>query len=530
MTQGNRVAKAAGIIMISMMISRILGYLRDVVIYAQFGQNRVTDAYNAAFSIPDFLYMILVGGALSAAFIPVFSSYLAEDKEQEAWQVASILFNSIMLLLIVGVTLGLIYTPFLIKILVPGFDKETTELTVMLTRIMFAQTFFMVLSGISIGILNSYQYFLAPAIGSVLYNLSIILVGWVLSLKYGIVGFSIGVVVGAMLNFAVQVPFILKKGFKYHFSFNLRNPGVQKIIILILPVFIGLSVNQINLFVNQFLASSLEGGLVAALRTGQRLMQMPIAVFAIAIGVAVFPTLTNYAAKGDMINFKRATSIGLRAVFFITLPSAAGLMALKLPLVRFLFEQGKFSSEATVATAAAVFFYSLGIFAYSGIQILNRTFYAIQDTKTPVTVGICTIIINIALNFGLIGPMGHGGLALAYSMAGGFNLFLLMLVLKYKITGYGGWRIVHSFGKSLIASIVMGISVYFGVNYFEFFVDISTKTMQGLQVMIGVLLGTCIYSIIAYIFKMDELELVLDILLKKIPSRIMKKHRKTSRK
>jgi len=523
MKQGNKVAKAAGIIMISMMLSRVLGYLRDVVIYAQFGQNRVTDAYNAAFSIPDFLYMILVGGALSAAFIPVFSSYLANDKEQEAWQVASILFNSIMLLLVVGVTLGLIYTPFLIKILVPGFDKETTDLTVMLTRIMFAQTFFMVLSGISVGILNSYQHFLAPAVGSILYNLSIILVGWLLSLKYGIAGFSVGVVVGAMLNFAVQLPFILKRGFKYHLSFNLKHPGVQKIIILILPVFIGLSVNQINLFVNQFLASTLEGGLVAALRTGQRLMQMPIAVFAIAIAVAVFPTLTNYAAKGDMINFKKATSLGLRSVFFITLPSAAGLMALKVPLVRFLFEQGKFTQEATMATATAVFFYSLGIFAYSGIQILNRTFYAIQDTRTPVSIGICTILINIGLNLALIGTMGHGGLALAYSIAGAFNLVLLMVVLKYKISGYGGCSIACSFLKSMFAAVVMGITVYMIASYFETLVDISAKTMQGLQVLIGALIGTLVYGIITYLFKMDELKMVLEILLKKLPARIMRK-------
>jgi putative peptidoglycan lipid II flippase len=172
MTEGTRVAKAAGIIMASMIASRILGYLRDVVIYAQFGQNELTDAYNAAFSIPDFLYMILVGGALSSAFIPVFSGYLAKDNEQEAWQVASILFNSIIVLLTAGLTLGLIYTPFLIRLLVPGFDLATVELTVMLTRIMFAQTVFMVLSGISVAILNSYKHFLAPAIGSVLYNLA----------------------------------------------------------------------------------------------------------------------------------------------------------------------------------------------------------------------------------------------------------------------------------------------------------------------------------------------------------------------
>ncbi|MEW6623584.1 MAG: murein biosynthesis integral membrane protein MurJ [Bacillota bacterium] len=518
MAEGTRVARAAGIIMVSMIISRVLGYLRDVVIYYEFGQGRLTDAYNAAFSIPDFLYMILVGGALSSAFIPVFSSYLANHKEEEAWQVASILFNSIMLLLVVGVTLGLIYTPTLIRILVPGFDPQTTELTILLTRVMFAQTFFMVLSGISVGILNSYKHFLAPAIGSVLYNLSIIAVGWLLSLKLGIMGFSIGVVVGAMANFFVQLPIILRKGFHYHFSFNLNHPGIKKILVLILPVFIGLSVAQINLFVNQNLASNLDAGIVAALRTGQRLMQLPIAVFGISVAIAVFPTLTTYAARGEMVNFKNSTSLGLRSVFFVTLPAAAGLMALKVPLVRFLFEQGQFTPESTIATSIAVFFYSLGIFAYSGIQVLNRTFYAIQDTRTPVAVGIVTIAINILLNFLLIKPMGHGGLALAYSIAGGFNLVFLMLILKMKIGSYGGWRISTSFLKSLTASGIMGVITYAGVLYFESFVNISLKLMQGLQVITGVALGVLVYVLLAYLFKMEELTLVLDMLERRFPS------------
>jgi putative peptidoglycan lipid II flippase len=517
MTDGTKVAKAAGIIMISMVISRVLGYLRDVVIYAQFGQNRITDAYNAAFSIPDFLYMILAGGALSSAFIPVFSSCLARGEEREAWQITSILLNLIMLLLNVGILLGLIFTPVLIKMLVPGFEETTVDLTVKLTRIMFAQVFFMVLSGIFVGILHSYKQFLAPAVGSVLYNLCIILVGWLLSLRYGIAGFSIGVVIGAIANFAIQLPAVLKRGFHYYFVFNLKHPGIKRIFILIVPVLIGLSVNQINLFVNQYLASTLEPGLVAALRTGQRLMQMPVAVFAIAVAVAIFPNLTMYAAKGEMKRFKYSTSTGIRLVFFLTLPSAAGLIALKIPLVRLLFEQGMFTFQATSATSEALLYYSLGIFAYSGIQILNRTFYAIQDTRTPVIVGIATIILNVFLNFLLITPMGHGGLALAYSIAGIFNLLLLMIVLKVKINGYGGYKIVNSFVKSFIASGIMGVIVYLSVNSFEAYLKVATKMMQAIQVITGVFLGIAIYSVLAYLFKMEELKIVTEIAKKKIP-------------
>ncbi len=320
-----KVWEAAGFIMFTMVVSRILGYLRDVFIYASFGQNRLTDAYNAAFSIPDFLYMLLVGGALSSAFIPVLSSYIANHQEEEGWKVSSIIYSCVMVLLVIGVAIGIIFTPQLIQLLVPGFDAASMKLTITLTRIMFAQVFFMCLSGISMGILNSYKKFAAPAIGSMIYNLGII-IGGLLLMKpieaiwpgYGIAGFSIGVVLGAALNFFVQVPALKKVGLKFHFSLNFRHPGVRKILVLIFPVFIGLAVSQINLFVTQNIASMFSAGIVAALHTAQRLMQLPIAIFAIAIAVAFFPTMTSYASRGEMKEFKRSTIMGLRTVLFVT--------------------------------------------------------------------------------------------------------------------------------------------------------------------------------------------------------------------
>ncbi len=521
MSEGKNVAKAAGFIMITMMISRILGYIRDVVIYAQFGQNRITDAYNAAFSVPDFLYMLLVGGALSSAFIPVFSSYVATDKENEAWEVASIMFNLIMILMLIGIAVGTIFTPKLIMLLVPGFSNDSLDLTVYLTRIMFIQVFFMGLSGISMGILNSYKHFTAPAIGSVLYNLGIIVVGLILSPFIGIAGFSIGVVVGSALNLSVQLPVLLKKGLKYKFSFNLKHPGVKKIFILMFPVLIGLSVTHFNLFVNQNLASTLQPGIVAALRTGQRLMQLPIGVFAIAIAVAIFPTLTENIAKGETGKFKKNMSLGVRSVIFVTLPAAAGLIALRVPLIRLLFEQGMFTHENTLATAHALYFYSIGLFAYSAIQVLNRSFYALQNTITPVLTGILTIAINIFLNFALIKTLGHGGLALAYSIAGIFNMLVLLIVLRIKVGGIDGRKMLTSFLQSLFGSVVMGSILYYIVNYIEIWINISSKLGQFVQVILGVVLGILFYSAIVSFFKMEEAQMVLGILKRKF--RIKKK-------
>ena len=514
---GTKVAKAAGILMIAMVVSRLLGYVRDMVIYAYFGQNNLTDAYNAAFSIPDFLYYLLVGGALSSAFIPVFASYIATNKEEEGWRVASTIFNLVIILMLVGITLGIIFAPALIHLLVPGFSPENIALTVKMTRIMFLQTFFMALNGISMGILNSYQHFLAPAIGSVVYNIGIIVVGLFFShyLNLGIIGFAIGVVAGAVLNFAVQLPALLKIGLRYQFVLDLRHPGVRKIGALILPVLIGLSVTHFNLFVNQNLGSNLPSGMISALRVAQRIMQLPIGVFAVAIAVAVFPTLTGQAAREEKEQFKKTMSLGVRTIFFITIPAAIGLIALRASIVRLLFEQGRFTPADTSATAYALLFYCLGLFAYSALQLLNRVFYAWQDTLTPVTVGIFTIILNIVLNFVLVKPMGHGGLALAYSLAGIINMLALFYIFRKKAGSLDGRRILHSFVLTLGISLVMGLAVYQTAQWMAIITDIGTKIGQLLQVGVSIAVGVLVFGFLAFLLKMEEVKMAQKILLRR---------------
>ncbi|MCR4441332.1 MAG: murein biosynthesis integral membrane protein MurJ [Peptococcaceae bacterium] len=515
MSNGAKVAKAAGILMVAMVLSRIIGYVRDMVIYARFGQNNLTDAYNAAFSIPDFLYYLLVGGALSSAFIPVFSSYIATKRESDGWQVASTIFNIIIFLMLGGIVLGVAFTPALIRMLVPGFTPENMALTVKMTRIMFIQTFFMALNGISMGVLNSYHHFLAPAVGAVLYNLGIIVVGLLLSPYLGITGFAVGVVAGAALNFAVQLPALCKTGLRYRPVIDLKHPGVQKIAALILPVLIGLSVTHFNLFVNQNLGSTLPAGMISALRAAQRIMQLPIGVFAIAIAVAVFPTLTGQAARREKEEFKKTMSLGVRTIIFITLPSAVGLIALRVPIIRLLFQQGRFTPEDTAATAYAMLFYCVGLFAYSSIQLLNRVFYALQDTRTPVAVGIFTIVINIVLNFSLIKPLGHGGLAFAYSLAGIVNMIGLLLILRKRIGSIDGRRMFFSFLQTLGISVLMGLAAYGTSLYAARLVDTAAKTGQLVQVGAGVATGTAVFVFLALLFKMEESELAKSLLLRK---------------
>jgi len=514
-----KVFRAAGFLMVTMVISRILGYARDVVLYNIFGQNRITDAYNAAFSIPDFLYSILVGGALSSAFIPVFSSYIAREEKDEAWQVASIVLNWVMLLLSFGIIICFVFTPQLIDLLVPGFDAEAKKLVITLTRIMLFQTVFMSLSGITQGILHSYQHFTAPAVGSMIYNLFIVGLGALLAGPiearfpgYGVASFSIGVVTGSLASFAVQLRALRKIGIHYSWSFNFRHPGVQRLISLMIPILIGLSVSQINGFVTQGLGSSLSDGMIAALRTGQRFMQLPIGIFAIAIGIAIFPTLTSTAALNQIDEFKKSMSLGVRSVMYITMPSAVGLAVLSEPIIRVMFEfGGEFTAEATTAAAQALVFYCFGLVGYSVTHVLSRSFYALQDTRTPVIIGIVSIVANVLFSLLLVGPLQHRGLALAYSLAGIIQCGLLLLFLWRKLQHIDLRNMIISFFKTAIACVAMGAIAYGSAMVLGNALDLSSKLNQVIQLGTAMVLAVIVFFVITGAMKMEEAGLVWDI-------------------
>jgi putative peptidoglycan lipid II flippase len=516
-TQNKIIAQAVGIIALTALISRLLGFARDWFIYTRFGQSYYTDAYNVAFSVPDFIYMLLIGGALSSAFIPVFSSYLATNREEDSWKMASVVFNYTMLALILFICLAFIYAHPLLYLLAPKLPLYYHDLAVFLTRIMFVQCFFMALNGLALGILNSYNHFTTPALGGIIYNLGIIVVGVAFMDKIGIVAFAYGVVVGAFLNLLVQLPALVKVGLKYYPSLDYNNKGFRQIAILTIPVLIGLSVTQFNLFVSQYLASGLAPGSITALSIAQRIMQLPLGIFAISIAMAVFPTLTAQAARREDDDFKRTLSLGLRGIFFVTLPSTAGLLAIGEPTIRLMFEWKSFTPAHTLATAQALIFYSLGLFAYSALQVLNRVYYALKDTITPVTVGIATIVLNIILSFLLVGPLSHLGLALAYSLAGIFNMLLLTLILRLRLGGIDGRRILICLGLSLIISTLMYVVVKGTVNLLLSVLSFSTRIDELIAVVIAVLVGVIFYAGASLALGMEEAMIVKNMLARRFP-------------
>lgn len=503
--------------MVATLLARLLGYVRDMVIYSWFGQSYITDAYNAAFSIPDFIYMLLVGGALSSAFIPVFGSYLARQEEEQAWKVASIVFNFTVLVMLVLIALAVVYTKPLILILVPKLPSASIDLAVTLTRVMFIQTFFMAVNGMSLGILNSHRHFTSPAVGAIFYNLGIIVVGLAMAHRWGIMAFSVGVVLGSILNLAVQIPALRRAGIRYYPSLDLRDPGFRQIMVLMVPIVLGLSVTQINLFVNQNLASGLAEGSISALRLAQRVMQLPIGIFGISIAMAVFPTMTAQVAKEEIKDFKRTFSLGLRAVFLITIPAGVGLMALREPIIGLLFQYGRFDAGDTLATAEALFFYSAGLFAYSALQLLNRIYYALKDTLTPVIVGAVAIAINIALSITLVQIMQHRGLALAYSVAGIVNIILLIGILRLRLGNIDGGRIIRSLAISVGASGIMYLAVRGTVLQLQNLLNFAPKMNELIMVVAGIGAGVLIYGVIVLIFRMEETRLVMSLVRNRLP-------------
>ena len=517
--QHSSVLYAAGMLTIMMTISRILGFVRDISVSSMFGISWQADAYTAAFTIPDLIYFALVGGGLSSAFIPVFSSYLATDHDEDAHVMASTILNIVAIASMVLIAIGMVFTPQLIDIMVEFKHEnaaEATALTIVLTRLMFAQCFFMCLAGISQGILQCYKEFTVPALGAVVYNIAIIVIGILLAQHIGIAGFTIGVVVGAALNLLLQIRSMRQYGFSYKLTLNLRHPGVKKFFLLFLPVVLGLSMNELNLLVSQRLASGLGGGVVYALKQAQRIMMLPVGIFAAAIGLSVFPTMTSHVARGEMKEYKQNLTMGLRTVIFITLPASVGLIALSHPVVRAMYQQGAVTTVQIELVSVILVYYCIGVVGYGAQQILNRGFYAVQDTKSPVLINVFVLLFNIIISIILVGPFTYRGLAMAYSLSGLLSMLVLGVALRFKIGQYGGKALVKSALQSIIASAVMGLAVYFVANGLEQMLDLSSKLMQVLQVGIGITAGVVVYAAMAIVMRMEEAQQVLRIVKRKL--------------
>ncbi len=502
---GRQIVKAATLVMIFFVLSRLLGLVRQMVIGALFGTSGNLDAYMAAARIPEMIFMIVAGGALGSAFIPTFADYLTQDDQAGAWQMASAVLNLVVLALTVLAGLIALFAPFLVQTVVaPGFTPGQQALTTRLLRVMLLSSIIFGASGVVMSALNAYQHFLLPALAPSIYNLAIIGGGLLFAHRLGVMGLAVGAVVGSALHLLIQVPGLFAYGARYVPALGLQNEGVREVGRLMAPRVLGTAIVQINFVVSNSLASQMGIGAVSAINYAWMLMLIPQGVFAQAVGTAAFPTFASQVAEGRCAEMRDTLSSTLRAIFFLSLPATMGMIVLGQPLIAILFERGAFKAGSTEAVGWALSFYALGLIGHAGLEVAARAFYALHDTFTPVWVGAVAVAVNIALSLTLPGAFAaldwppYAGLALAMSVATLLNLGLLLLLMQRRMGGLQDRRLLITLAKGGLATLVMGATL---LGWQTILTEASTLTI-GLS---GVALGVTVYIGAALLFRAQVL-------------------------
>jgi putative peptidoglycan lipid II flippase len=500
------VAAAAGVVMLFFVLSRLTGLLREIIIGAQFGTSAELDAYLAAFRVPDLLFQLVAGGALSSAFIPTFAGYWAQDDSAGAWRLFSRTVNLVTLILVVLAALAAIFAlPLVQWVIAPGFSAEQQALTARLMRWMLVGTVVFGASGLVMAALNALQHFLLPAAAPILYNLGIIAGALVLAPVIGIYGLAAGAVAGSFAHFLVQLPALWRQRAVYRPILSVRDPGVREVMRLMGPRVLGLLFVQLHFLVNTILASGLATGSLSALNYAWLLMLLPLGVFAQAIATAVFPTFAAQVAAGEAAAMRAAFGLVLRMVFFLTIPAAVGLWVLGVPLIRVLLERGEFGAESTALVAVALRAYAIGLTAHAAVEISVRAFYALHNTWTPVLIGVAAMTLNIGLSLWWVQRFDHAGLALANSAATTLEMFGLFWLLRRRMGGLQASRLLRTVARSLAAAAAMAGVVWVWIAWVERQAWVASGTAAWIEALGGMALAVAVYGVVALLLGSEEI-------------------------
>lgn len=501
------IVRSTGIVALATLASRILGFIRDMVFAKYFGATGATDAFFVAFRIPNLLRRLVGEGALTISFIPVYTDYKVLKGEDEAFELArkvlSVLAVTVTLLVIAGV----IFSPQIVDLFAWGFPEGPDKsLAVELNRIMFPYLLFVSYVAFAMGLLNTHGYFFAPSFAPVMLNIGMI-VGIVFfrnTFSEPMYGAAIGVIAGGLLQAALQLPYMVKTGFKMKFSFDLAHPGIKKIFSMMAPALFGIAVYQLNILMSTILASFLEPGSISYLYYSDRLTEIVLGVFIVSIGNVVLPEMSRMRASDDMESFKKLYTASLRSALFLALPATAGLMALGYPIVSVLFARGSFGHTEAMLTARALFYSSIGISAISILRITTPAFFALKDTRTPVITSAISFVLNIALGWVLMNTqLKHAGLALANSAAVTVQTLIIFYFLRRRIGELDIKGLVVSALKYITASLLVAAAVSFVSMRIDW---VNGGLLYRIGALTGiVLLGGSVYAAACAVMRTEEL-------------------------
>ena len=519
-----QIARAAGTVMAAFILSNLVGLLRDILIARAFGVGVNMDSFNAANRVTETLFNLIAGGALASAFVPTFTGFLNREDRTGAWKLASAVTN-LWLLALIGVSILVgVFAPQVVRyglyVLDPTSSVGQLDLTVNLLRIMLFSVAIFGVSGLVMGILNSYQIFLVPAIAPVMYSLGQILGATVLAKYWGIYGLAAGVVLGAVLHLLVQVPALLRlKGRQYLATLGLDLPAVGQVVRLMLPRLFGVAVVQLNFFVSTIIALSLTDGSVSSISYAWRLMLMPEMAIAQSIAVAALPTFSRQVARGQPEEMRSSLAAALRVVLLLALPASVGLILLRRPLIAFLYQDGVvFTAQSTEMVAWALLWYAAGLVGHSLVEVVSRAFYALHDTRTPVMVGVVAMGLNIAFSLAFArlfiswGWMPHGGLALANSLATALEMGALLVLMRRRLHGLEGRRLGTALWQAALAALAMGLAV-------EGWLYLAAQMRRVVSLGGGLLVGVVVYALVIYLLRVPELHSLVVIIKARIPRR-----------
>jgi len=507
--------KAAGIIGLAVMCSRVLGLVREQVCAALFGGGGAMDAFTAAFRIPNLLRDLFAEGALSTAFVTTFSKTIARGGDQAAWRLADKVATLTALVLGALCLAGMAYSTQLVSLIAPGFEPHKAALTAQLTRIMFPFILLVSLAALVMGMLNAKSVFGMPAMASSFFNIGSIVGGVVLGYwidpHFGpraLIGLAIGTLIGGALQLGVQLPSLARLGYRFRPDFHWRDAGVAAILALMGPSVIAASTTQVNVLVNSMFASTLGDGPIFWLSIAFRLMQLPLGLFGVALGTVTLPLLSRLVVAGQMQAFRAELSHGMRLAFLLTVPSTIGLVMLAGPIISVLYQHGKFDAQQAAQAAGALRFYAIGLAGYAALKVLVNAFYALDQRKTPMFVSFMAVALNLLFNwiFTFRLGWGHRGLAFSTGCVATCNFLVLYALMSGHLHGLETRRMLRMLGKVALASL--GLVAVCAASSHWLLADWATQAFLSKlgALLFTVILGMVVFVGCAALLRVEELD------------------------